>query len=165
MKTRHFLLAGFAFALALAGCHSGDTLSVGALPIDRITPFSGQPVFVSGLSQPLRMVIRDEATFSKVWTQAFGGMSPIPPLPTIDFRTQQVVVVALGSRATGGYRITVESAVADEHDVVIGVDAVSPGSGCGVPQMITAPADFVAIPISSRLVRFEDRATVHDCGD
>ena len=165
MKARHVFLAGFGFALALAGCNSTDSMSVGALPIERITPFSGQPVFVSGLTQPLRVAIHDEATFAKVWTQAFGGMSPMPPLPTIDFTAQQVVVVALGSRATGGYRITVESAVADAREVVIGVDALSPGSGCGVPQIVTAPADFVAIPLSSRLIRFEDRATVNNCGE
>ena len=149
--------------LALAGCHGSLGTDVGALRVEPM-PLPQRPLVYSGLIAPLRAVVDDPAAFRALWTQAFGGMQPVPPVPDVDFSIRRVVVVALGERNTGGYTIAVESAVLSGSELAIGVKISLPGN-CPVTQAMSQAADFVTIPrTDNRAVKFDDHSVVQNCG-
>jgi hypothetical protein len=118
----------------------------------------------SGLDKPARIVVRDDVTWRALWSQIYLGSAPVPPLPAIDFSREMIVVVALGSRSTGGYGILLEDASADAKDgTAIAVRSMSPGPGCGVTLAFTQPVDIARLPLRQGEVRFVERAQVFDC--
>ena len=63
-----------------------------------------------GIRDSLRMVIRDQATLSEVWTQATSSQTAPPAAPTVDFGREMVLLVAAG-RKTPEEQIRVDSLV------------------------------------------------------
>lgn len=146
-------------ALGLAGCFQDPMSSKPTpVPIERITPPGGE--WHSGLTDPTRRVIGDAETFEKVWTAAYGTNSPIP---VVDFTQEAVIVVAMGTQGSGGFSILVRDVTAHGQRVEVAVDLVRPGSGCGVPWILTQPTDMVTMPAPGGMTEFRDQTIVHDC--
>jgi hypothetical protein len=146
-------------ALGLAGCFQNPMSSTPTpLPIERITPPGGE--WHSGLTDPTRRVIRDAKTFETVWASAYGSNSA---LPAVDFTREAVVVVAMGTKGSGGFSILVREVTVHGQRVEVAVDLVGPGSGCGVPWVVTQPTDMVTMPAPIGMTEFRDQQIVHDC--
>jgi hypothetical protein len=74
-----------------------------------------------------------------------------------------VVVVALGSRSTGGYSILIDGANEGENaGLVITVRSISP-ENCVVTAAFTQPVDVARLPRRDGSVVFLERSEVHTC--
>src|SRR5262245_26021158 len=62
----------------------------------------------SGISKPLRVVIRDRDEWMEVWKQITNLQRPQPAAPDIDFSREMLIVVAMGQRSSGGFAIIVD---------------------------------------------------------
>jgi hypothetical protein len=75
-----------------------------------------------------------------------------------------IVVVALGSRSTGGYSILIDGASeAANNGVAVIVDSSSPGTDCAVTEAFTQPVDIARMPLRDGAVRFVERSHVSNC--
>ena len=172
MRRLVIALAGIA-ALLGAGCSGpteiatvrretgapGDPLTLTRL---RSEPYSFS--YYSGMKDPAQVVVRTPAEWAQVWSAVWGGSSPVPPLPQVDFERETVVAAALGMRATGGFSIYVESAHQRDGYVEVVVHKVSPGSQCVTTQAVTYPVDLARISTAGQPVQFRERSSVRDCG-
>lgn len=162
MKTT--LSIGLAGLLLMAGCMQDGTSPGGPLEVTSLNP-GGTAVYHSGMLEPLRTAVFDEAKFAEYWNQAFGANNPALELPKVDFSREFVVVAALGERSTGGYIIEVASAEGT-RGVEVKVMTTAPGKGCAVTLAMTQPVDFVKItrPTSGATpVTFVEQAVVRNC--
>jgi hypothetical protein len=172
---RHLCSAAAIAALLSSGCSAptdapaaqkdlapaaGNVLTVTRL---RAEPYSF--AYYSGMSDSVRLAIRDAGQWQQAWSDIGRGSSPggSPP-PQVDFAHETVIVAALGSRATGGYGIYVDSAYEHTGGVEVVIRKVSPGARCATTQVFTQPVDVARIPVSGVQVQFRERSTVHDCG-
>lgn len=117
----------------------------------------------SGISDSLRVMIRDAKAWREVWERIHSSVSPTPPLPEIDFSQEMVVVVALGARPTGGYGIIVDRAYERDDRLEIIVRKQTPGKNCNLTQAVTEPVDIVRLPKIERPVIFRETEVVHEC--
>lgn len=62
-----------------------------------------------GIADSMRVAVRDPATLRDLWDRATSTLDSPPPLPTVDFTREMVLVVAAG-RMNPGDRIQVDSA-------------------------------------------------------
>ena len=133
------------------------------VPLTRLssTPFSFS--LYSGIGQPERLVIRDDATWHTVWASIWSGVTPMPATPNVNFTKEMVIVAALGSRSTGGYSIVVDSAMAISAGVTVWIGSSSPGARCLTTQAFTAPVDVARIQRIEEAVRFIDVPKVVQC--
>jgi hypothetical protein len=121
--------------------------------------------FNSGFDKPARLVVRDPVTWRVVWNQTYLRQTPVPPLPSVDFSREMIVVAALGSRSSGGYSILLDGASGLANDgIEVIVDSSSPGSECGVTAAFTQPVDIARLPLRIGAVNFVERAHVSHCG-
>ena len=128
------------------------------LPVTRITNGA-----FSKFTTPQRLVIRSEASLLTAWAQVFGGPLALPPpLPSVDFSNEMVILVASGEKPTSGYCIVVEAAAGDSREATVSVLSSAPPSG-GVATVITQPYDMVRMPRRDD-VRFEERSRPVACG-
>lgn len=103
-RLRLFLLIGLAGALSATACHHSAPPAPEPVPTaNRIYYDNG-----GGIQDSVRMVIRDEQALRSVWRQATSQQSSPPPVPTIDFSREMVLVVAAG-RMTPEDQIHVDS--------------------------------------------------------
>jgi len=171
---RRLAIAAGIAALLSAGCTAAPT-EIATLRNETGAP--GDPVTVtrlrsepysfayySGMKDPAQVVVRTQAEWAQVWSAVWGGSSPVPPLPQVDFEREVVVAAALGTRATGGFSIFVDGAYQREGFVEVVIHKVSPGSRCATTQALTQPVDLARIAIAGQPVQFSERASVHDCG-
>jgi PrcB C-terminal len=100
----------------------------------------------SGWTDPATVVITDSAGLRSGWARLFEGTSLRPPPPRIAFAKDRVVIVAAGTRPTGGFTLRFDSAAVVRDSALIWVTLHTPPPGCGVTQELTAPAVAIAMP-------------------
>ena len=100
----------------------------------------------SGITDQLRLVVRDSASWLDVWEQLTSNRRPAPAAPWIDFSDQIVVVTAMGTRRTTGYAVAVDSVVKEWQLLRVYVRSTVPGRGCIVGTGFTSPVHVVRIP-------------------
>ena len=81
--------------------------------------------------------------------------APERPAPPIDWSTEMVVGVFLGSRNTAGYAVDIVGTAAEQGALVVRYRQREPARDAITAQIITTPFHLVAIPKSAGDVRFE----------
>jgi hypothetical protein len=115
----------------------------------------------SGLDTRERLVIRDPAAFTTLWSRAAGR----DPLPEVNFGRELVIAVAAGQQPTGGYSISVGRAALRDGLLTVEVVETNPSPDCMTTQALTQPVDVVALPAEGvEKWRFMERQEVGGCG-
>jgi hypothetical protein len=153
--TLHSIL--LVFVLALVGCDSPTAPEV-SLPVTRVV----QGFFSAGDASQ-RLVIRSQAELTSAWEAMFRTMSQPPEIPIIDFSQEMLIIARAGAKPTGGYCITVDSAVGSRHRVTVTVRSGGPSAGNAILPVVTHPFDVVRIPRRDE-VTFTEVSFVGNCG-
>jgi hypothetical protein len=140
MKTKElrpwFLPGAVALLLAVGGIHAQETMKLRNLA-------QGQ---VSGIGEPRRQVVQDPVIWAQIWAKHSAGQVPKPPAPKVDFQTEMVIVVTMGTKNTGGYAIEIKRVEPAGERLKIQVQQTSPPPDALVTMALTAPFHFVAVP-------------------
>jgi hypothetical protein len=151
---RPFELAGLAFAsVLLAACAAagpGD-------PADAQQPF--EPLVSeshSGLVERRREVVRDEAGWARLWDEIHSVVSPRPPLPPVDFARHMLVVVASGTRPSGGFSVKVQGVATRGDELEVAVLETCPAPGAMVTMGLTQPVEVVRLAKLSQPATFRE---------
>lgn len=116
----------------------------------------------SGFDEPAELVIRDRAALESVWARVFNQVQGNPP-PAVDFAKETVILVALGTRTTGGHSVHVDAVIRGAGSAVVKYSAARPGDGCMTTQSLTSPVDVVRTARLEGTVRFDRREVVQPC--
>lgn len=108
----------------------------------------------SGISEPAQQVIRDEGTYLRLWAQHAADIPRVGLPPAVDFQREMVVVVALGSRPTGGYLVEVVDAELRRRQLRLLVGETQPQPGTFQIQQTTQPYQIIALPAVAAHVDF-----------
>ena len=117
----------------------------------------------TGYADSARLVIRDAAAWANFWRRVHSNSGEAPALPAVDFAGEMVLAAAMGTRATGGYTIHIDSARIAGEAIEVFVRSVSPGPTCGTTAAITEPVAAVATTRSDLPPRFIERRETRDC--
>jgi len=126
-------------------------------PLDAAPVRSGDPrpfAYYSGFRDPTTLVVPDAATWERVWQRLHAHQSPVPPLPSLDFRQVRVLVAALGERPSGGFAIRIQEVVRHRDHLEVKLAVTVPGPTCVVTMALTQPVDLARIPATDLEVRF-----------
>jgi hypothetical protein len=111
----------------------------------------------SGIHEPRQVVIREQQAFAALWAEHVGFVTPPPPLPEVDFVTEQVVGIFVGMRSSSGYRVEITACrQAADRRIVEYVES-QPPPGAITLAVMTSPFHLVKMPRSEDLIEF--RAT------
>jgi hypothetical protein len=147
---------------ALAAAQPG--LSRDASSFTRLAGSDASFTVFSGFTDSARIVVRDSATWRETWQTIHRPFIPPPPVPSIDFSREMVLVAALGARPSEGYEIVFENVREDTVGLEVDILVSEPARGCPVAAAMTQPVDLARIAASARAVRFRQRNVVVPCG-
>lgn len=155
-------ILGFTFLLASIASSTGCMSQAGAETSPEgpmVTTIASGNNTVTGLAPTRKIeVYRDQVTFNGSLYEFIQPMAE----ETIDFTLNQVVLLSLGEKSSGGYSVSVSGVEETDDYVRVFVSYTFPGSNCMVPTVITSPFLFVNIDTVKELV-FEERIQSVSC--
>jgi hypothetical protein len=116
----------------------------------------------SGFASVSEFVIQDNDEFTRRWRGVQQG-TPDAALPAVDFAKATVVLVATGSRNTGGHTVRVDSLVSASGATTVHYTVTSPGARCMSLQVLTAPVEVISFERVSGVVRFRKKNVSGGC--
>jgi len=124
---------------------------------------AGMMAAAAPLTTVSRGSISDQETARQVtartaaeWQAVWKAHSSTDPLPAVDFSTQMVVGVFLGSKPSAGYDVEIVGTRSEGDALVVEYVVRQPGRGTMAAQIITAPYHLVAVPKHAGPVRFAE---------
>jgi hypothetical protein len=115
------------------------------------TPVSVAKGSQSNVDDRRQVVIRTEAEWTRLWQQH----NPDRPRPAVDFSTQMVVGVFMGSRTTAGFGVEIIDATDENGTLTVRYRETVPPKGAITAQVITSPFQLVSVPKTASAVKFE----------
>jgi hypothetical protein len=105
----------------------------------------------SAMDDGRQVTVRTEAEWTKVWRMhAFER-----PAPKVDFGSEMVVGVFMGSRPTAGFGVELVGTREDGGALIVQYRETAPGAGQMTAQVLTSPYHLVSIPRRDGDVKFE----------
>ena len=98
-----------------------------------------------GIARPSFRLVRDEAELRSLWNQLHGASLNVPPLPRADFARETLLVVMMGERPSGGYRVEVQNVSLDGGDLFVDLRFVEPAPDAVTTAALTSPWAVVRV--------------------
>ena len=126
-----------------------------------LTMFQSQPASVrtlgkgpmSGIDDARQVAIRTRAEWDVLWKAHTSGAA-LGEQPAVDFASEMVLGVFLGTRPTAGYSVEIVRTVKVNGAVRVEYVESAPGRGSVTAQVLTAPFHLVAVPREDGPVEF-----------
>jgi hypothetical protein len=113
----------------------------------------------SGIATARREVIRDAASWSRLWAEINANRAPVPALPAVDFSREMLIAVATGTRPTGGFSIQVTGVTTRGDTLEVAVLERCPESDAIVTMALTQPVEVVRVAKLAQAPTFHDTRT------
>jgi hypothetical protein len=129
-------------------------LSVGLIAATQTPPTTMKTVHKGALSQidaSRQVTLKNPAEFATLWKTHAADRR----MPDVDFTTNMVVGIFLGSRPTAGYGVEIVSAQPESGVLIVKYRETRPSPDLIAAQMLTAPFHLVSVPKFDGPVRFE----------
>lgn len=97
------------------------------------------------VTRPTFRLVPSEAAFRSIWNQLHGAQLDVPPLPSVDFGRETLLVAMMGQRPTGGYAVEVQGVSIEGTDLFVDVRFVEPESGAVTTSALTSPWAVVRV--------------------
>lgn len=140
--------------LGLGGTHKVERVSflptAGTLiPFERVAKDS-----FSGVSAKKYVVIKDEASWGRLWNEHVAGRTPVPARPPVDFANKMLVGVFAGASSSGCHTISIPRVTAGTTTIKVEVDERELQTFDVCPAVVTHAMQVVAIERSDIPVEF-----------
>ncbi len=116
----------------------------------------------SGFTESTNDVINSYAEWQQAWARLYATVMPKPILPTVDFFSDRVLLVASGQRNSGGFSIHVDSLIASDDGTTVFSTFSVPGN-CVVTGALTQPVHAVRVQAPKLPVSFVRQTVVQSC--
>lgn len=142
-------LAGCATAIPVQSAPAAHKIAVETVEKGVGGAYS-EPGTDTQLVWPQIRVIADEAEFTAFWGSLHRNMTPLPPIPVVDFTRHDVVAVVDMVRPSGGYGIEVQEVLEGMDGFWLTIIRRKPGEGCFTTQSLTQPYHLIAMRKSGK---------------
>jgi hypothetical protein len=106
---------------------------------------------MSQVDEPAQTVARTAAEFAALWKKHAGDK----PAPAVDFGSQMVVAVFLGTRSSAGYAADITGTRQADGALIVEWQERKPKRGEVSAQVLTSPAVLATVPKFAGTVKFE----------
>lgn len=104
----------------------------------------------SGLDAAREVVVRSAEEWRLLWNEH----QPARPMPVVDFQTDTVIGVFLGSRPTAGFAVEIAAVRSEGDELVVEVREERPPPGAVAAQVVTFPFHLIRVPRHDGTIRF-----------
>jgi hypothetical protein len=117
----------------------------------------------SGFTEFGKYFIAKQSGLSIIWDSIYVNYMQKDPIPEIDFEENEVYLIAMGEKNSGGYTIKVESVIETKKEIIVNVVKSKPGKTCMTTSVMTYPYQLFTIPKPNKSLRFNWIEKVYEC--
>jgi hypothetical protein len=118
----------------------------------------------TGIDRGRNELLRDAGAWSDAWNEIHARMSPRPPLPSIDFGRDMLVLAALGERPNGCFAVEIRAVEQVGATLRVEVEEAAPGPACSCTLARVQPVHVLRLARHDGPVEFRDRRVTLPCG-
>ena len=145
-------------------------LIVAANVVSCTVPYLGEPIAFttiskgeqSAVTESESVVISDVGTWEDTWDTLKAHLVNPPAAPDVDFDQYVLLAHFMGQKPSSGYDVEFTEVLEGDKISAIAKE-ISPGSGCIVLHVITAPYHVIQIPKTDKEVQFTVQQEVRPC--
>jgi hypothetical protein len=115
-----------------------------------------------GLEKPERLVVRDDETWARLWSDVYQPVEPTPERPEVDFSREMLIAVAMGTHRSGGFDISVQRIAVEDGRLMVTVQTSRPPPDAVVGMALTQPLQIVRVERNEKEVVFLDEEGVRE---
>lgn len=115
----------------------------------------------SELSERL-LVIRNQSDLAEAWGKLFDP-NPAPPVPSVDFQDEMVIIYAMGTQPSGCYSAEIEGVRGAGPELLVSVREVEPERRCTCTFNLVMPFEVIRLTSHAGPVSLCVRRTVLQC--
>jgi PrcB C-terminal len=119
----------------------------------------------SGFSTFSTIQVHAQKGMDFIWDSIFSNYMKKPPIPIIDFKTNELITVALGERNSGGFSIKVKSVFETKKNIIITIEESKPGKTCMNTSVMTYPYQIIELkklPVDKKII-YTRLEKVYEC--
>tara|TARA_B100000809_G_scaffold266057_1_gene327129 strand:+ start:10005 stop:10514 length:510 start_codon:yes stop_codon:yes gene_type:complete len=109
------------------------------------------------------LIITTQEEMDLNWSKMFGKYPRKPPIPMVDFETKQLLLVAMGEQATGGYTIKVSSIEKTTKGILVTIEDAKPGKACNNTSALIYPFQLIEMPKTEKEITFARVSKINAC--
>jgi hypothetical protein len=94
-----------------------------------------------------QQVITNQADWASVWDQLYAQVKPTPPLLSVDFSANEVILLTQGPEPSNGYGLEVIGLTVSAMGTAVDYDSFSPLGSC---SSVTGPTDPVVAIVTAK---------------
>lgn len=111
----------------------------------------------SGIEEKKYAIVTSREEWEKLWEKLHKFTAPLPDLPVIDFTSEIVLGVFLGTRPTGGYSIEIYELRACDDRIRAFVKSQAPEPEDMVTTALTQPYHIVSLKATGKEIEFKEK--------
>lgn len=108
----------------------------------------------SGVTAELKVTIRDQRSWARLWSDHKGNRHQPSPLPRIDFSEEMVAGVFIGERPNGCHAVRIQRVYRKASTIIIEYSERTPSGPRICNYAVTHPSHLIALPRSREPVEF-----------
>lgn len=109
------------------------------------------------------IIITTQQEMDLAWVKMFNAHSRKPPIPMIDFETNQLLLVTMGEQVSGGHSIKVNSIVKAAEGLVVTIENTKPGESCNTTSALIYPFQLVEMPKTEAVLSYVRISKINKC--
>lgn len=108
----------------------------------------------SSISTAQNLLIKDEASWAKLWTEHVSNMMPAPPMPSVDFSKNMVLALFMGQKPNGCYGMNVVNVWRADGKLSVAIHRSVPVEASICTMALTSPAELIQLARTDEPVEF-----------
>jgi hypothetical protein len=108
----------------------------------------------SGVEAEMKVTIRDQRTWSRLWSEHKGNRYHTFPLPRIDFSEEMIVGIFTGERPNGCHAVRIQRVYREESKIIVEYSERIPTGPRICNYTATHPSHLIALPSTREPVQF-----------
>lgn len=108
-------------------------------------------------------ILNTQQELDLAWGKMFGNFLRKPPIPMVDFETKQLILVAMGEQANGGFSIKIASINETVTDRTVTIEDAKPGKTCANTSALIYPFQLVEVTKTTKKYIYKRISSIKEC--
>lgn len=108
----------------------------------------------SGVITEMKVIVRDQGNWARLWSEHKGNRYQPFPLPRIDFTEEMVAGIFTGERPNGCHAVRIHRVYRKAGTIVIEYSERTPSGSRVCNYAVTHPSHLIALPSSRESIEF-----------
>ena len=108
-------------------------------------------------------IITTQEEMDIAWVKMFEKYDRKPPIPMVDFEMNQLLLVTMGEKPSGGYSVKVSSIAKTPKGMLVTIEEFMPGKSCNNTSALVYPFQLIEMAKTTEVLTYVRVSKINEC--